>query len=301
MTTQPHKLSPKHLLLGLTMSVLMGSSLPIIKMGMGNMSPFVFGALRSICVIPFLLFIPRPVSWKPVLLVGIFVGFFKVGLLMLGIYFGLAAGLASLLAHTQIFFTLLIAIVYLKEWPKLKNWIAIALAFFGICLITLQSNTAATVYGIIAVLLSSFAWAISNIVTRQSKQMNVVHLNMWMNIVPPIPLIGLACFLDGPLAVYDSLVNIAPITLFAASYGGLVVILLAYSIWGFLLRQYPVSLVAPFSLMVPAFGMVFAFLLLGEVPTPVRFIGAGCVFAGLILNQFKLKKKILDTTKMVED
>ncbi|MEI8321285.1 MAG: EamA family transporter [Alphaproteobacteria bacterium] len=295
------KLTGKHLLMGLTMSVLMGSSLPIMKLGMKEMSPFLFAALRSACVIPFLFFIPRPSTWKPVILVGIFVGVFKMGLLMLGLHLGLAAGLASLLSHTQIFFTLLIAIFYLKEWPTMQNWMALVLAFAGICLITLTNNNVATMLGILAVLGSSFAWALSNIVTRQAKHLNVVHLTMWMNIIPPIPLILFACLVDSPAAIYENFTNMTGITIFAFCYGGLVVTLCGYSLWGTLLRAYPVSMVAPFSLMVPAFGMIFSFILLGEIPTTIRFIGAGLVFTGLILNQFSLKKKIIETTKIIED
>lgn len=295
------KLTVKHLLMGLTMSLLMGSSLPVMKIGMPGVSPFVFAALRSLCTLPFLFFIPRPSTWKPVILVGIFVGVFKMGLLTLGLHLGLAAGLASLLSHTQIFFTLLIAIVYLKEWPSAKNWVALLLAFSGICLITLQSNNMATVLGILCVLASAFAWGVSNIVTREAKRMNVVHLTMWMNIIPPIPLIGFACLLDGVQPVMDSFMNIKAITLLSAAYGGIFVTLVAYSLWGTLLRTYSVSLVAPFSLMVPAFGMLFSYILLGEVPTLIRFIGAGLVFAGLILNQVNLKKKIENTTKLVKN
>jgi len=54
--------------------------------------------------------------------------------------------------------------------------------------------------------------------------------------------------MDSPTSVYDSLTNLTGQTIFSFCYGGLVVTLLAYSLRGILLRNHPVSIVAPFSL-----------------------------------------------------
>jgi O-acetylserine/cysteine efflux transporter len=62
--------------------------------------------------------------------------------------------------------------------------------------------------------------------------------------------------------------------------------LLAFGIWGFLLRTYSASFVAPFSLLVPIFGMGSAAILLDESFGPLRLAGAALVLAGLIATVF---------------
>jgi O-acetylserine/cysteine efflux transporter len=54
--------------------------------------------------------------------------------------------------------------------------------------------------------------------------------------------------------------------------------------WGYLLRTYSAGTVAPFSLLVPVFGLGFAALLLGE-PLGVRtIVAAVLVVSGVLLT-----------------
>ncbi|MFF9200737.1 DMT family transporter [Streptomyces sp. NPDC014986] len=52
---------------------------------------------------------------------------------------------------------------------------------------------------------------------------------------------------------------------------------------GWLLRRHPASTVAPFSLLVPVFGMSSAALFLGESVTPLRWCAAALLTGGVAL------------------
>jgi len=63
--------------------------------------------------------------------------------------------------------------------------------------------------------------------------------------------------------------------------------LAGFGVWAFLLRTYQAAYVAPFSLLVPIFGMSSAALLLGEKITFLNIIAALLILTGLAINTLK--------------
>ena len=57
--------------------------------------------------------------------------------------------------------------------------------------------------------------------------------------------------------------------------------IIAYGMWSYLLRLYPATLVAPYSLLVPVFGMVSAALVFGERFGALRLIGVALILLGV--------------------
>lgn len=57
-----------------------------------------------------------------------------------------------------------------------------------------------------------------------------------------------------------------------------------FGAWGYLLRRYPASAVAPFSLLVPVFGMSSAALVLGEPVSGPRWLAAVLLVGGVGLT-----------------
>ena len=64
----------------------------------------------------------------------------------------------------------------------------------------------------------------------------------------------------------------------------LIATLAAFGAWSMLLARYPASLVAPFSLLVPVFGMSSTALLLGETLSSAKLAGAALVMVGLAVT-----------------
>ncbi len=233
---------------------------------------------------------------------GIFIGTLKLPLVLLGIYLGLPSSLASLVAQTHIFFTILLGIIWLKEWPTAQNGISIFIAFSGLFIVISQiESDLSSLYGLFAVLLSALMWAISNIATRQAQNVNILYLVIWMNIIPPIPLLGLSCYLYGISTVWESLVHISLSSFLSLLYATFCSGIIAYAIWGTLLRIYPPGRVVHFSLLIPIAAMLFSYLFLGEIPPKISLLGCALLFAGLLLNQFNLKRKIMNTQTTIED
>ncbi|MCK9605419.1 MAG: EamA family transporter [Methylomonas sp.] len=62
--------------------------------------------------------------------------------------------------------------------------------------------------------------------------------------------------------------------------------LLGYVAWGRLLSRYPAATVAPFTLLVPVFGISASALVLGEPLTDWKIYAALLVLSGLCINLF---------------
>ena len=107
-------------------------------------------------------------------------------------------------------------------------------------------------------------------------------LAVWLSLVPPVPGLALAALMDGPGA---------PLAWRGASwraigavlYLGLIATVLAYAIWGYLLRRHPAARVAPFALLVPFVAAAAAALVLGERFGARRLAGMALVLAGLAI------------------
>lgn len=66
--------------------------------------------------------------------------------------------------------------------------------------------------------------------------------------------------------------------------------------WGILVRTYSPSLVAPYSLLIPVFGLTFSHLILGKQLTPLIYSACGLIFLGLAINQWRFKKANVSNT-----
>jgi O-acetylserine/cysteine efflux transporter len=94
--------------------------------------------------------------------------------------------------------------------------------------------------------------------------------------VPPLPLFGLsAIFERGEVVTLDASGVLALLYVVVLSTLG------GFGAWVWLLRQHSASTVAPFSLLVPVFGIGSAWLFLSEAPSATELLGAGVVLVGL--------------------
>ncbi|MFD2017046.1 EamA family transporter [Vibrio olivae] len=84
----------------------------------------------------------------------------------------------------------------------------------------------------------------------------------------------------------SSLKNIEWHNLFAIAYLSLLATIVGYGGWSYLLSRYQTSLVAPLSLLVPAFGLLSAWLLLDESLSGLQIAGVVVIALGLIINVF---------------
>ncbi|MFP3891517.1 EamA family transporter [uncultured Ralstonia sp.] len=288
-------MSPKDLLLALTVVLVWGVNFVIIKVGLHGVPPMLLGALRfALVAFPAVLFVPRPkIPLKWLLAYGATISFGQFVFLFSAMYVGMPAGLASLVLQSQAFFTLTIAAVVLREPIRWYHLAGMAVAACGLAIIGMAGTThtgaaatGMTTAGFLLTLCAALSWASGNIVTKRIGPVNVVSLVVWGALIPPIPFFLLSYWMEGPEQIAHSLTNLGASSIGAILYLAFGATIFGYSLWSRLLGRYAASQVAPLTLLVPVVGLVSAAALLGERLVPAQWLGGAVVMVGLLLNVF---------------
>ncbi|WP_322783834.1 EamA family transporter [Marinomonas pontica] len=126
--------------------------------------------------------------------------------------FGMPAGLASLVLQSQAIFTLLFAVLLLKEAVRPYQVLAIGIAIGGLAVIGFDNeDTTMTALGFGLTLAAGSSWALGNIFTKIiSRKGYDANLNLivWSSWVPPVPFFLCAYFIDGGDVMWSNIVNL---------------------------------------------------------------------------------------------
>ncbi|MDY0874068.1 EamA family transporter [Dongia rigui] len=259
-------MKPVHIALALLVAALWGINFVAIKIGLKDFPPFLLSALRFAAVaMPMLFFVGRPcVSWRWILSIGFVLGVVKFGLLFLGMDLGMPAGLSSLVLQAQALFTVVFAMLFLGERLRTVQAIGIALAAGGLILIGIERAQETSLVGLVLVVAAACAWGYANILMKQAKAPNMLNLIIWVAVIPPLPMALLSWTFEGTERIAASLTALSWSGVLSVLYIAWASTIVAFTLWVYLLRLYSASVVAPFSLMVPIFGIAASALVLGE-------------------------------------
>ena len=276
------------ILTALAVVTIWGVNFVVIKIGLQELPPILFTALRFVfAALPLVFFIKRPqVSWKLVAAYGMFQFALQFTFLFTGIKLGLPAGLASLVIQLQAFFTIGLAVLMLGERPRPAQLIGALVAFAGMALVALHLQGQASLIGFAFVVAGGACWALANIVTKKMGQVDALALVVWGSLVAAPPLLLVSWLVEGGAAWQLAATNFSFKSVLVVLYQSYPNTILGFGIWSLLMRRYEAATVAPFSLLVPVAGMASAWMVLGE-PLEWWKIAAGMlVLGGLALNQF---------------
>lgn len=276
-------MNPRHLLLALAVIVVWGVNFVVIEVGLENFPPLLFSALRFFfAAVPAIFLLGKPkVAWRYVVAVGLALGVAKFGLLFVGMNQGVPAGLSSLVLQSQVIFTVLFAMLVLRERPRRTQLLGIFIACTGIALIMVDRGLAAPLGALVLVIAAAACWGVSNIVTRHARPSDTLSFMVWVSAVAVVPLLILSLLVEGPQADLEALRGINLTGVGAIAYLSFAATLFGFGAWGFLLRRYDATTVAPFSLLVPVIGMAAAWLLRGEAVGLQQAIAAVLIIGGM--------------------
>jgi O-acetylserine/cysteine efflux transporter len=244
-------------------------------------SPAQLTALRFAIAATPVLIVSRPkVSWAALLGIGstLFTGQFL--LLFVALDLGLPPGLASVTQQTQVFFSVLLAALFLRDAPRPQAVAGMAVAFLGLGLIALSVGRAGPIAALGIGVAAALSWAIGNVLVKRLGPVPLLPFIAWISLVPPVPALVVSSFHPGP-GLFAAIAGAGWTSLAAVLYLGIAATLVAYAIWGRLLAAYPTSTVAPFTLLVPVVGVTAAAVLLGERFSALRLWGVALILCGV--------------------
>ncbi|MBO0983042.1 EamA family transporter [Rathayibacter sp. SD072] len=276
-------MSRRHSLLALVVVLLWGLNFVVIDVGLADVPPLLFLAMRfTVVAVPAVFFVPRPEApLRTVLVIGAFMSLGQFALLYLALALGMPAGLASLVVQAQIVLTVLIAAVVLRERPTPRQLAGLAVGVAGLVIVGIAHGTTAPWLPFVVCLGGALSWAIGNVLTRRAKGASGLSLVVWSALVVPVPALLLSLLVDGGPAMASALSGLSTAAVLSTLYTAVFASLVGYGIWNSLLARYPAASVVPFTLLVPVVGVLSAWALLGEAPSAGELIGGAVMVAGL--------------------
>ena len=281
-------MSPRDILIAFAIVLVWGANFVALKWSVAEIPPFMLTGLRYLfAALPAVFFIRRPqVPWRFMILYATFVGILQFSFAFTALKLGLPAGLSSLLIQVQVFFTFGLAVWLLGERPGVLQIVGGLVAFAGIGVIALERLEPTALLPLVLMLASAFFWGVSNIITKKAGKVDMLALVIWSSLIPPIPMFLLSLVFEGPGAFPQALGDLTLRGGFSVLFTAYLSTVFGYGLWAILLGKYPANVVAPFTLLVPIFGIGFSLVLLGETISGIEVLGSVLVFAGLLVNVF---------------
>lgn len=276
----------KHLVLAILVTAVWGVNFPVTKLGLAGIDPLLLTALRfALAALPWVFFVKRPpVAFRWLAAYGLIFGVAMWALINQGIAWGVPPGTASLLIQCSAFFTLGWGVIFFGERLGRLQVLGAVLAAAGLLGIVLSSAGDASRSGLALVIGSAMAWSVGNVIIKVSKVREIFAFVVWASLFPPIPLMLLTWLLHGsaPFSALPSQLN--ALTLFSLAFQVYAATHFSYWGWNLLLREYPISRVAPLSLLIPLFGLCSSMAILGQYPRHADWLWILLVLVAIVLG-----------------
>ena len=274
------------MLLALAVVAVWGTNFVVIKIGLADLPPFLFAALRFACSALPLLFIKRPkVRWRWLIWFGVLLGAGQFGLLFYAMRADISPGLASLVVQMQVFFTIGLSVLFFRERVGMLPLVGMLLAVCGLLVIGAHIDATVTVTGIVAVVAAGFFWAGANVAVKraalESPKFDMLGFVVWSSVFAIPPLLLLTFAFEGFEAGLQAVQHASAAAWAAVLWQAVGNTLFGFAAWSWLLTRYPAAIISPYALLVPLFGMGASTVLLGEALPMWKIAAAMLLLGGL--------------------
>jgi O-acetylserine/cysteine efflux transporter len=281
-------MSVPHFFLMLLVIVAWGVNFVALEVALQDMQPITLCFIRFFLVcFPAIFFVKWPAAPLHLILgYALFIFIMQFSLLFLGMHAGISAGLASLVLQFQVFFTILFAVMFLNEKLNLWQIIGALVAFIGIAVIGWHIDGDSSFLGFILLLCAAACWGVGNLFAKKLGQINMVALVVWASFLAWPPLLLLTLYFEGSDSLLLSVTSLSWTTISAILYIVVGSTLFGYAVWGWLLSRYPITTIAPFTVLIPVVGMLSSALILGESLDTWKIAAGLLIISGFCINMW---------------
>lgn len=282
----------QHILLALLTIVVWGLNFIAIKVGLEQLPPLLFTALRFLLIaFPWVFFVKRPPQLNLALLIyamGTFV--LQFAFLFSAMAVGATAGLASLILQVQVFFTLFFAYLAMHEKPHRLQLTGLAISTVGLLIILFNLGGEMPLVAFLLLIAAAASWGSGNVAAKYLDKMSIMTLVVWGGVLAFPPLMLASFLLESPYWQWQTLSSLSLNSLLSLAYVVYFATFLGYGIWGYLLQNNPAGEVAQYALLVPIIGFASSAFFLQEPLYLWKILAAGFIILGLIVSRFKPQK-----------
>ena len=279
----------KDLLLGLSIMCLWGFNFSVIKLGADQINPILLTTLRfTFAVLPIIFFIKRPqVKLRYLMGYGITFGVGVWGMMTSAITLGVSAGMAGVLMDLSVIASLLIGWLVLKEKISSRQTLGAGLIVLGAAISLSLEDGSVPLAGLLLILIGALSWAVTGLIVKLANTQQVFAFSVWGMLFAPLPLATLALVTYGPEVFIALPQQINGSVWFSVLFQAYPTTLLGYWLWNRLITQYPLSTVAPLTLLSPVFGLLGSMIFHGEVIDTTKLLACALILVGFLIGQWQ--------------
>jgi len=191
------------------------------------------------------------------------------------------AGTVALLVQLGTPIAAVLGVAVLKEPFRIKQAIGMAVSFAGVVMLANGPSFPSTGTTVL-LLASACGWATSALISKSGPTVNPLVLVGWSSLfcIPQMLLLGM--WLE-PITT-TKIAHISGGAIISIVYSALFASMLGYTIWYFLLKKYPSSVVLPYSLLHPVLAVFLGIVFMGDSANPMKLCGGLFVITGVAIG-----------------
>ena len=280
-----------HIGLALLVNFIWGFSFVAAKIAMGHYSPLLFTSLRFILVA--LLLAPylkiAPGRMKFVLSIAMLVGVTHFTFLYLGL--NTAGGVSAVAITIQLVapFSLIMAVVFLKETIRWKRIVGLVLAFIGVMVLGFDPIVFDHLPSAMLVATAALCMAGGIVLMRQAIGIGAMQMQAWIALFSFPILLGFSFVFEENQV--QQVMNVNWEAILALLFTVVATTIVAHGTWYYLLQKYPISVLTPYGLLAPLFGVCFGVFLYDEPLTWKFILGGVITLAGVLIINLRNAEK----------
>jgi O-acetylserine/cysteine efflux transporter len=263
-----------------------GFNFSIIKLGVSEMDPLILTGLRfTFATFPAIFFIKKPnVSLSILALYGITFAVGVWGMLTLSIQQGLSAGMSSLILQSSAFISVLLGVFFLKEKLSMTRKAGLIVSILGLALIFTIEDGSVTLIGILFACFSAISLSVISLILKKVVIKDMFAFVVWSSVFAPIPLFSLSFMVNGVSGFEVLISNVNYVSAFSVLFQAYPVTVLGYWLWNKLIAQYPMSTMAPLTLLVPIFGLLGSAIFYNEQIGTTKLLASLLILCGIAIG-----------------
>ena len=274
--------------MALAVMLLFGSSYPVGKIGVNNISALVFVTLRvgimALALLPFLQIKTfNKVNYKYILSFTVAMGLIVYPMIYLSLQYSISTSGIIILMQCSIPTGVMMSAFFLKENVSYKRWLVIGFVIFGVIIVGFDPLILREPLGILFAVIGGFGYALASLFSKYLQRENPLNVNAWMAIIT-FPCLALLTLILEPDAI-DQVLGMNQISIVTVLYSGLVLSCVAQVGMFWLYKYYDVQTVLPLYSLFPIFGILLTILMLDEYLTDYIIIGTVIVISGNYILQ----------------
>lgn len=287
-------IAPRDFALLLAITVVWGFNLVVSKYGVAEIPPILFTTLRfallAILLTPWLRL--HAGFTNAIVVAALLSGGLHFALLFMGIARADTVTSVAIATQLGVPFTTLLSIALLGEVVRWRRWSGIALSFAGVCIMGFDPNVFQNSAGLAFVIAAAFVGSLGLIAIKRLPRMEPLDLQAWFAWVSWPILLVLSWTFERP--TLNTLSAVSWLGWAAVLYTVVFASLFAHTCFFYLVQRYPVTSVAPLTVLSPVFSVIFGLTLLGDTLTPRLALGGVCTLLGVLIITVR-EHRITDT------